>query len=1262
MPQEHKKRGRRMKRKHGDGEDDPVVGDAGTSKRKKSADGEQDVKNADVGPIEGEAEDMDGAYPPVERAFFGMLDEEEQEYFKRADDVLEANAFGDSEERDLFLANVYREAEGKELKIAQSQSCSRLMEKLIQLSNAKQLKQLFQAFSGNFIHLFSHRFASHCCEALFLQAAPLVSQELLTPASNGTASIDEIYVSLENLFLHTLAELEGSVGYLMTDQYASHVLRVLLLVLSGEPLDQSTQKHILQSKRKEAITVEGNDSQGLEKSRAVPKSFMGVLEKLIADSVAGLDTEKLRALATHPNGSPTLQLLLKIELTHFGKQRAKDQTSILRTLLPDDPITSDSGSAAFISGLVYDTVGSHLVEQIVTYAPGKTFKNLMKEFFKERLASFARNEIAAYVVCRILERLSKDDLYEAHEILIPVAPSLLERNRTVVLRTLIERCVIRDVDTQVIAATIDNALQDADGFDVKKLLKLEQPQNEQNGHAPHDGLENSATDAITKPQDRSFGSAQVHFNKLAQAMLLVPGPLSSLILDSLVKLDPQILLKMAEHPIICRTIQAALTTKNASIITRRKLIQHYYGHIGELALDKNGSHVVDCIWEGTHGLAFIRERIAEELAENEPQLRESSCGRAVWKNWKMDLYKRRRQDWVKQSRVKASNDGFQSFSEIDKGKKLNGQAAKEPAKGGSAVTNGVKKTPLELARERHAKRKAEKASKEQKSVSKPSVGKRPKSDAAAAPGASATAAANGQQKPLRRAEETDDLLCAVKDSIVQFIRSADEDALTKSSGHGLQQPGQGPRANILEHHPPKKLQKLLDLTLPDQPQGKDGLLQVIEKVHQYSVNTWDQGFLDKLYASITPVGLAADLLLSSLNTNVHVYQVSPVLTVIEKQTAKALATLFGLQGSCAGGVSQPGGSAANQSSMVIARNNLFPETKGEGYGSKKFVLFTSAHGHYSVEKAAQMFGFGSKAVRSVPVDGQGRMKPQELDRMVEESKQAGETPFYINATAGTTVLGSYDPLDEISAVAKKHGLWLHVDGSWGGPAIFSEKQRHNLKGSELADSITLCPHKMMNIPLTCTFLLAKDLREFHKGMTLPAGYLFHGNNDESAVDTETVDAHPNQEAGVKEVWDLADLTPQCGRRGDALKLALSWIYYGTSGLAAYIDNAFETAAYFASAVSSNAKFSLVSEDPPPCLQVAFYFGKEAEGGASGWRERNSKRTAEITKALIPRGFMIDYAPGEEGSFFRVVVNGQTTRGTVDGLLKAIEEVGDGLKL
>ena len=380
----------------------------------------------------------------------------------------------------------------------------------------------------------------------------------------------------------------------------------------------------------------------------------------------------------------------------------------------------------------------------------------------------------------------------------------------------------------------------------------------------------------------------------------------------------------------------------------------------------------------------------------------------------------------------------------------------------------------------------------------------------------------------------------------------------------------------------------------------------------------------------------------------HVYQVSPALTLIEKETSRALASMMGFRGPNAGGVTQPGGSAANQSSIVIARNNLFPETKTEGNGSRRFVLFTSEHGHYSVEKAAQISGFGSKAVRSIALDERGRMRADALEAAIRRAKEEGETPFYVNATAGTTVFGSFDPLDEIADVCQKYGLWMHVDGAWGGSVVFSEKQRHKINGIERADSIAICPHKMMNVPLSCSFLLGKDLREFHKGMTLPAGYLFHSSDDD-----ETTSAGKQE---TKEFWNLADLTPQCGRHADSLKLALSWIYYGTEGYSAYIDHGFEVATHLASLLSSNAKFTLVSEDPPPCLQVCFYFNKQSNP------EHNSRITEEVTRALEPRGFMTDYAPGEDGKFFRVVVNGQTRRETVEGLVKAIDDVGSSLEV
>ncbi|KAM3422246.1 hypothetical protein BST61_g2611 [Cercospora zeina] len=523
--------------------------------------------------------------------------------------------------------------------------------------------------------------------------------------------------------------------------------------------------------------------------------------------------------------------------------------------------------------------------------------------------------------------------------------------------------------------------------------------------------------------------------------------------------------------------------------------------------------------------------------------------------------------------------------------------------------------------------------------------------------------------PPDRAQEAEDLLTAVQDLVINFIRSADQD----TSFTNDQTSKTNPASALLTQHSPSALQHLLSPSpLPTHGLGRRGLLSAAQTLLSYSVNTWHQNFLDKLYSTNTPVGLASDLLLSALNTNSHIYAVSPALTLIEKSTARELATMFGLQGDFAGGVSQPGGSAANLSSVVIARNVLFPETKGAGNwgGGRKFVVFTSVHGHYSVEKAAQICGLGAQAVRSVAVDREGRMIPAALERAILAAKDAGEVPFYVNATAGTTVLGSFDPVDEIVRVARRFGLWVHVDGSWGGSVVFSEKQKKcgKLRGVELADSITVCAHKMLNVPVTCSFLLGRDLRLFQKGMTLPAGYLFHNNSDEDDDDDDDDDDDEDEDAEEKEqhgdqFFDLADLTPQCGRRADSLKLFLAWTYQGTLGFQSSIDHAFDMAAQLANLVTSNRNFSLVSSNPPPCLQVCFYFHKQEYDQQQQQEaiKKNSKTTERICKTLLRRGeFMVDYAPGEEGKFFRVVVNCHTKRETVEKLVRKIAEVGQEL--
>lgn len=517
------------------------------------------------------------------------------------------------------------------------------------------------------------------------------------------------------------------------------------------------------------------------------------------------------------------------------------------------------------------------------------------------------------------------------------------------------------------------------------------------------------------------------------------------------------------------------------------------------------------------------------------------------------------------------------------------------------------------------------------------------------------------------------LLNAVEELLIPFIRSADESPRNAANGskarNGIIQQ---PSTSLVDYKKPEELQKILQLEFPQKGTKQDGLIEVLHKVLRYSVNTWHQGFLDKLYASTNAPGVASELILAALNTNVHVYQVSPALTVIEKYTGRQLASLFGLNGPRAGGISVQGGSASNTTSIVIARNNLFPDTKTDGNGGYKFVLFTSAHGHYSIEKAAQMLGLGSRAAWAVPIDNRGRMIPAELEKSAQKALSEDRTPLYVNATAGTTVMGSFDPFDEVAAICKKYRLWFHIDGSWGGSFVFSKQQKQKLAGAEKADSIAINPHKMLGVPVTCSFLLAADLRQFHKANTLPAGYLFHNNEDEQPADAPV---HSEVAVDSPEVWDLADLTLQCGRRADSLKLFLGWTYYGTEGYEQQINTACSTATHLATLIAQNPDFLLISENPPPCLQVCFYYapGKQftyprpSTSPVSNEERRgqqNSKVTEQVTHAIVERGFMVDYAPSSgdpesvgNGEFFRCVVNVSTCRETVEALVRSIEETG-----
>lgn len=610
-----------------------------------------------------------------EKEFFGMLADEEQEYFRRADEMLELNQFPSAEDRDIFLQSVYKEAESKELKLASSQSCSRLMERLIQLANVSQKKRLFEAFGGHFLSLVQHRFASHCCEALFLRAAGDVSQEragFITDTKGTSVEDQRPESSMEDLFLATLDELEGSLSFLLTDRFASHTLRVLLVVLSGRPLEDASTKTLLKSKKKENISVAGGavvdeTNQGL---RVVPASFTMAVKKIITDATSGMDATALRVMAKHPMGNPSLQLMLELDLT-LNKDEQKTESSehptLMYQLLPGAPQSLGDGASEaseFINGMVYDQIGSRLIETLITHCPGKIFKALNTNIFLPRIEGYVRNDVSSYAAIRVLNRLSKEDLMEAVEKIAPTTPQLVAKSRYNVLKTLFERCSAR------------GALDET-----KKLMK---GLREGCGPKPVDltltlcGFK----DEDKKKKDvqqltKNEYAIQSHGAQLLTTLLSIPG-LCKGIQESLLALPAEHLVRLATTSMPTVTVlTTALSKTSTNPAFHKSLVNAILPHTQELAKSQFGHNLINTIVEvpskgKERSVPFhMKEAIMARLGEHEAELRDCWMGRSVWRSWKGDMWKTRRGDWKLWMREVDNVQPEQSQPPFNKGSREN---------------------------------------------------------------------------------------------------------------------------------------------------------------------------------------------------------------------------------------------------------------------------------------------------------------------------------------------------------------------------------------------------------------------------------------------------------------------------------------------------------------------------------------------------------------------------------------------------------------
>jgi glutamate/tyrosine decarboxylase-like PLP-dependent enzyme len=440
-----------------------------------------------------------------------------------------------------------------------------------------------------------------------------------------------------------------------------------------------------------------------------------------------------------------------------------------------------------------------------------------------------------------------------------------------------------------------------------------------------------------------------------------------------------------------------------------------------------------------------------------------------------------------------------------------------------------------------------------------------------------------------------------------------------------------PETKVLEQHSPQELSKLLALNLGSSS-GMDGVMGEVKNYLKYAVKTNHPGYVNQLFGGFNFPAFIGEVITSLTNTSMYTYEVAPVATLMERKVVNKMLSFTGWKTGT--GSMMTGGSNTNMVAMVLARHRMFPEAKENGMsGLPLLAIFVSDRSHFSMLKGANTIGLGQKAIFKVPVDAQGRMRGEALSRKIEEAREKGFTPMMVCATSGTTETGSFDDLEEIAPLAKKHKMWFHVDGSWGGSVILSEKRRHFFEGLEKADSFSWNPHKLMSIPLVCSVLLVKDEGISHEAIsTGDAGYIYHDHEQDA--------------------YDFGPSSLQCGRRVDVLKLWLSWKFHGDEGYAQRIEHVFDLAQYASSVVEKHEQLELCFETQS--LNVNFRFKVPSE------EIDIDEFNESIRYKLIEEGkVMVNYCRLEKGLSIRLVLlNPDLTKEDLDRFFQHFVSVGN----
>lgn len=427
---------------------------------------------------------------------------------------------------------------------------------------------------------------------------------------------------------------------------------------------------------------------------------------------------------------------------------------------------------------------------------------------------------------------------------------------------------------------------------------------------------------------------------------------------------------------------------------------------------------------------------------------------------------------------------------------------------------------------------------------------------------------------------------------------------------------------------PESLSKKLVTYPNDLPMGDQGVIDALQLYLDNAIKTNQPHFMNQLWSGYSETGALADYLTSIANTSLYTYEVAPVATLIEEKTIEALGKLAGFN--TPAGLFVPGSSYANLQALVMARHKFDTQIKQAGQ-QQPLVIFASEDAHYSLSKAANIMGFGQNNFVKVPCNVDGKMDMGALETSILQAKADGKSPFCVIGTAGTTVRGAIDPLEEIAKICTEYGLWLHVDGATGASLLFSDTHKSLLKGIEKADSLAWSLHKMLGLPMHCAVLLCQDGHHLYESVavnTQDSDYLFHDDN-----------AH-----------DRGLLSLQCGRRPDVLKIWLDWVKHGTQGLRERVDHIVDLAIYAEEKIKRSPDFDLIC--PRQSVTVCF------QHNGSGPQTRNHHNKMIRDHLLETGKLAINYGWVQDQLALRIVpFNPDMTKVHIDEIFDMIATQG-----